>query len=133
MADRTLEVQKAIVARLKAHTGTDALVNDRVYDRPPQGVVFPYIAVDETIAIPFDAQALRGMTLVVTLHVWSRLPGAVECRAIMAAVNDALHWHALAIEAGTLVMCRATMRRTMGDPDGITTHGVMNFDITTDG
>lgn len=133
MADRTLEIQAALVARLKAVAGVTDLIGTRVYDRAPQDVTFPYIAIGDVFDAPFDAVDLRGQETVVRLDVWSRAPGRVECRRILAAANAALHWHDLAISAGTLVLCRISGRRDMLDPDGETSHGVLDLSIITDG
>lgn len=130
MADRTLAAQKALVARLKAQVSA---VSGRVYDRAPDGVVFPYIALGEVSAVPWDAQALRGWDALWQVDVWSRRPGRVEARDIMAAVGSALHWHALALDGGALVMCRMQDMRDIADPDGVTTHGIVTVRIVTDG
>lgn len=133
MADRTLEAQKAVVARLKAHGGINAIIAGRVYDRPPQNVVFPYVTLGPVTAVPFDAEGLRGSEMAFSLHVWSRKPGAVEMRQIMAAIYAAMHWHELALDAGKAVMCRVSGRREIEDSDGITSHGMLDLQILTDG
>lgn len=130
-ADRTLYVQEAMVARLRDHEGAFRLLAGRVYDRPPQNVVLPYASFGESIALPFDAQGLRGQEMDITIHVWSRKPGAAECRQIAAQISDALHWHRLGLAEGTSVLCRHTSTRVMGDPDGITSHGVLHFTVIT--
>jgi hypothetical protein len=133
VADRVPEAQKAVVARLKAHTGTNAIIAGRVYDRPPQDVVFPYVSLGPVTAIPFDAQGLRGSDMLFTLHLWTRTPGAIGMRLLAAQVYAALHWHALTLDAGTAVMCRINGRREITDPDGITSHGMLDLQILTDG
>lgn len=133
MADRTLEVQKALVAALKAAAGVSALVGARVYDRAPDGVTFPYLQVRHVATTPADAQGRRGSEALWTVDVWSRAPGAVECRRIMAAVHGALHWATPTLDAGSVVMCRENGRRDVADPDGVTTHGMLDFIIVTDG
>lgn len=133
MADRVLEVQAAIVARLVADAGVHALVADRIYDRVSEGVTFPYIQIGDAVVLAFDAQGLRGQEINVSLHAWSRKPGRVECRQIMAAIYIALHWHNLSLSSGALVLCRESGRRDMDDPDGVTSHGVIDFTIITDG
>lgn len=133
MADRTVEIQKAFVAILKADAGVAALVGARVYDKVPEATAFPYLSLGVVSGVPFDAEGLRGMQHIFDVHVWSRTVGAVECRRICAAVNEALHWAALTLDGGASVFCRATSRRDMDDPDGVTTHGVVTFEILTDG
>jgi hypothetical protein len=139
VADRTLEIQAAIYAALVADAGVGALVGDKIYDAaydPATATgtpVPPYITIGAVSAIPMDGTLLRGMEHLFDVHVWSEKPGAVECRQIMAAVYGALHWADLTLSAGTAVFCRMTSRRDFADPDGVTTHGVVTFEIITDG
>ena len=130
MADRTLECQKALVARLRAEV---AEVSGRVYDRAPDNAAFPFVEIGDVVTTPLDAQAMRGGEALWQIDVWSRRGGRVEARRIMGAVYDALHWHALALEAGAAVLCRVSARRDMDDPDGVTAHGIVEVTILTDG
>jgi hypothetical protein len=41
----SLDLQKAVVARLKADAGVTALVGQRIYDRVPPDAVFPYVSL----------------------------------------------------------------------------------------
>ncbi len=133
MADRTVEIQKAIVGVLRAHAGTSALVSSRIYDRAPESATFPFLTLGVVAGIPFDGEALRGMRHIFDVHAWSRTVSAVECRRIVAQVFDALHWADLTLDGGTPVICRVTDRRDFADPVGVTTHGVVSIEIVTDG
>lgn len=132
MADSTLPVQAAIVAALKADAGVAALVGGRVYDRAPEDAAFPYLSIGPEIAQPFEAQALDGWEMSLQLDAWSRKPGRVECRQIMAASYAALHDAALSVAGEHLVMVVLELQLTMDDPDGVTTHGVQKFRIITE-
>lgn len=133
MADRTLEIQAAFVAALKAHAGVSALVGARVYDRIPEAAAVPNISIGSVSGDPFDAVGLRGQRNIFDVHAWSEKPGAVECRQIMAQINDALHWADLTLSAGTAVRCNVISKRDTADPDGVTHHGTVTFEIITDG
>ena len=44
MADGyALATQVGVLAALKANSGVTSLVSNRIYDEPPQDVVFPYL------------------------------------------------------------------------------------------
>jgi hypothetical protein len=133
VADRTIEAQKAVVAALKAAAPVTALVSTRIHDRAPDGVRFPHVEIGTVASIPFDGQALRGMDALMQIDVWSRRTGAVQCRQIMAAIKNALHFQPLTLDAGALVMMRVSALRDMRDPDGVTVHGVIDLQILTDG
>lgn len=133
MADRTPELQKAVVAALGANAGVAALVGDRIYDRVPQATLFPHISIGDVIGADFGAQGLQGTDAIMRIDVWSRAIGKIEARRIMAAVVAALHQTDLTLDAGTFVLGRWVGSRDMLDPDGQTTHGIVEFHFLTDG
>ena len=133
MADRTLELQKAVVAALKASAGVSALAGGRVYDRVPEGAGFPHVSIGDVFANDFGAQGLEGTDAIMRIDVWSRAVGKVELRRLMAAIVAALHEIDLTPDAGTFVLGRWAGSRDMLDPDGITTHGIVEFRFLTDG
>lgn len=133
MADRTLEAHKALVATLRADVGVGALCGDRIYDRPPQDVIFPYVQIGDFATSEFDGVNLLGMDASVQIHAWSRKIGRVECRRILAAIYGALHNADLSLSGGALVLCRWESARDLMDSDGVTAHGIATYRIITDG
>ena len=130
-SDATLPVQAAIVAALKADAGVGAVVGDRIYDRAPEGVAFPYVSIGAETGSPWEGSTLSGWEMVLQIDIWSRKPGAVEARQAMAAVSAALHRAEMTIAGNAFVLCNLESQRTMGDPDGVTTHGVQLYRIIT--
>lgn len=131
MHDASAALQKALVARLRANV---ALVSNRVYDRAQKSHVLPYILIGETQAVSDDAGCIDGATCYVTLHIWSREVGSVECRRISdqvaAAVKD---WSPdLSADGFAFVDGQLNSAQTMLDPDGLTTHGVLTFEAQTE-
>lgn len=127
MADPTLALQAALVAALKADAGVSALVGARVYDRAPEAVAFPYLSLGPERTEPFDAQGTEGREIVWQVDVWSEAAGRVEARQIMAAVAARLHEGALTVTGFAFVMGILLSQRTLAEPDGARTHGVMTF------
>lgn len=130
-ADSTLPLQAAIVAALKADGGFSALVSGRVHDRTPEGVVFPYVSLGVEQGEPFDAAAMAGWDVSWQIDTWSRKPGKVEARQIMAAVNAALHEATLTVDGHQFIRGVLEFQTALSDPDGLTTHGVQRFRFIT--
>lgn len=127
MADPTLPLQAALVAALKGDAGVSALVGARVYDRAPENAAFPFVSLGPERAEPFDAQGTDGREIVWQIDCWSESAGRVEARAIMAAVAARLHEGALTVSGFAFVMGVLLSQRTLAEPDGARTHGVMTF------
>lgn len=127
MADNTLEVQKAIVAVLRADATFGGLAGDRIYDHAPDDVAFPFVGFGPFLAEAYDGQAFDGWELVVELHTWSRKRGRVECQQIMSAIEAVLHEQTLTLDTATFSLGRLLDQRTLQDPDGITHHGIQRF------
>jgi len=131
MHDPSAALQKALVARLKAQV---PLVGSRVYDQTPMTVTFPYIQIGHTQAVNDDATCIDGATCYVTLHVWSRAVGSVEARKISDQIAAALQdWMPdLSADGFAFADGRLNSAQTTGDPDGITTHGILTFEAQTE-
>ena len=124
-----LELQGLIVTTLKASDDVMALV-DGVYDRPPAspfGTKQAYISMGPSDLQPDDADCIDGETHTIQIDVWSRTPGQVACKRICGAVKAALHDQDLELTENALVQMTLTFQQVFGDPDGLTTHGAMQF------
>jgi len=91
MADSTLEVLEAVVARLKATGAVTALVGQRIYNQPPHTPTFPYIEISVVAGQPWEAQQMFGWQGLFDIDCYSQAPGNVEALQISIAVNNALH------------------------------------------
>jgi len=93
MADGyALATQKGILAALKAASGVTGLVSTRIYDEPPQDVVFPYLRFNTIQPNAFDTDTAEGSLVDISLEAHSRSPsGRVEATQIVEAVQAALH------------------------------------------
>jgi len=93
MADGfVLALQKGLRAALVANSDVTDLVSTRVYDEPPQDVVFPYLRFGEITPVAFDTDTLEGSLVSVSLEANSRsASGRVEAARIVEAVKAALH------------------------------------------
>ena len=128
MASPSLELQGAIVARLKAWAGLSATVNGRVYDAVPAGAAFPYITVGEGDETSDDADCIDGFEISLDIDIWSRAIGYPEAKRISDEVRKALKSADLALPTNALVDFRHRQTRFLRDPDGLTSHAVMTFE-----
>ena len=123
-----LELQGAIVQRLKADAQVTALVNGRIYDQIPSGATFPYVSYGPGTFVRDDADCINGFQSFVQLDVWSRAVGNPEALKIADAVERALHNVDLALPTNALVFFNHVQSDPARDPDGLTTHVIMRFE-----
>jgi len=93
MADGyALATQVGVLAALKANSGVTSLVSTRIYDEPPQDVVFPYLRFNTIQPNAFDTDTAQGSLVDISLEAHSRsASGRVEATQIAEAVQAALH------------------------------------------
>jgi hypothetical protein len=132
MSDPALPMLAAAVAALKAEPSLAAIISDRVFDRPPQRVIFPYIQIGNIQVIADDAECIDGFEVYIDVHGWSRTYGTPETRRICSAVHTALHEAAMSITPFSLVEIRHESTRVLDDPDGETSHGIVTFRALVD-
>ena len=134
MTSPALEIQGLFYDTLKASATVMALING-VYDKVPEspwGTKLAYISFGPMDAIIDDADCVAGEEHSVQLDVWSRKPGKVACKEICSAVKGALHQADITLTDNALVEIELQLYRVLSDPDGLTTHGVMQFRVAVE-
>lgn len=133
-ADPSLQLQKAIVARLKADTGVMAIVQGRIYDKVPPSAVKPYVSFGPFQLLPEHGDCLDGGEAFVTLDGWSNgNNGTVEIKTLGTAVAKALDLAELILDAPQrLVEMTIEQTQYLLEPDGITTHAVITVHAFTE-
>jgi len=118
--------QTLIFQRLTTFAPLVALIGTRVYDQPAAGAVAPYITFGPSDVVPQDVDCIDGRIETLQLDVWSEAQdGKRECKAICDAVRAALHRFAAEPVTGALVEMEIELTRVLDDPDGRTSHGVV--------
>lgn len=125
--DASYELQRAIYAALIADPAVSALVGDRVYDRVPADVVFPYISFGPEQELPENADCIDASEIFVQLDFWSQDPGKREAKRGAKAIKAALEESALHLSENALTYFEFDGRRIMTDPDGLTSHAAVTF------
>lgn len=131
----TLDLQGAIVARLKADAALAELVSTSVFDRVPGGTAPPYVVVGEDQDVPDLAECIDGSEIFVTINAYSRSVGKPGVKRIAGAVKAALHGAEDALELSDenrllLIEHNGTIFRT--EPDGLTQRAIMTFRALTE-
>lgn len=127
MSSPSLELQAAIVKRLKSVADVTALISSRVYDRVPTGPTFPYVSVGPKQILFDDIGCQTGFEIFIQLDAWSRSPGFQEAERIAETVRAALHRYDFSLTDNALVSFEHLQTRVLRDPDGLTSHAVIEF------
>jgi hypothetical protein len=122
-----LELQGVVVDVLRNDPELVQLVDRRAYDRVPENVVFPYISCGPTFDVEDDADCIFGSDISFQLDVWSRAVGFPEAKRICNAVRNAVHERDIQLTENALVMIQCRGIRVLRDPDGLTSHGVVDL------
>lgn len=127
-----LEIQTLLYQTLTGHPPLMALV-DGVYDRIPDspfGAKQAYVSFGASDMNPMDPEGLVMEERSVQIDVWSRKVGFPECHKICAEVKAALHLNEdIQLTDNALVEIQLEFERVFRDPDGLTSHGVLQFRI----
>lgn len=132
MASPSRELQELLFNTLKNDLAVKALV-DGVYDKVPAnafGAKQAYISFGQHDVTDDGSECIESGVHTFQLDCWSRAVGRAACKDIVDVVKDALHEKALTLSANALVELRVFMRRVFGDPDGLTSHGVVMVEAT---
>jgi hypothetical protein len=134
MADGfALAMQKGLRAALAANAGVAAIVGARIYDEPPQNVVFPYLRMVDINPAAFDTDTTEGAEISISVEAYSRsASGRVEAAQMGEAVRAALHRQetSLTVSGFTLVELIFQTFNVTRDADGRGYTAVIVFQAT---
>lgn len=125
-----LEVQKAVVAALKADATFGSLAGDRIYARVPDDVTDPYSHVVSVTAQPgIETIDGEGVELVMRIDTWARLGTTVQ--QVIDAQKAAIHNQSLALDTLTNVIGQE-LQQIVRRADGVWFQGVHRFRFITE-
>ena len=127
MSSSSAEVQKLVRDTLIAKAEIMAIANN-VYDNVPPdpfGAKNAYISFGPEDTVEDDSECITGIELTLQIDVWSRATGSAECKRLTDLVRKALHRKPLTLTDNALVDASVVLTRIMRDPDGTTSHGVI--------
>lgn len=121
----SVALQKLVFDALRADATVSAQIAGRVYDRVPAEPTFPYASFGAYDFVSDDADCIDAGEHTLQVDVWSRAVGRVQAKQITDAVRHALHGHEADMGTYGLVEMRADFAQVIGDPDGLTSHGIV--------
>lgn len=101
--DPVLELQGAIISRLRAYAPVSALVGSRVYDIAPQGAPFPHIAIGPSNFVSDDADCISSGEAMIQVDAWSDYAGQMEVRQMADAIRKAFRDYEFTLATNALV------------------------------
>jgi hypothetical protein len=127
------ELQKALYDLLTTNAAVMAQA-DGVYDavppKPWDGPHNGYISFGAADVTIDDAECITAGLHTIQIDCWSRQVGSVHCKrmvdAVYAAVHEAPPLTMLTVNA--LAQIQVVLRMVMADPDGLTTHGLLQVE-----
>jgi hypothetical protein len=135
MTSPVLELQGAIVPRLKQTAAVTAICGSRVYDHVPRGAngnisaTMPFVGIASSDALTDDADCIRGSSVAINIDCWSDKPGFAEVQKLAEAVKQALHDdETLTLGDNALLYLTHNQTRFIRETDGIVSHAVLTFD-----
>lgn len=90
MADPTLELQGAIIARLRVDADLTAIVGQRIGDIPQSTWVKPYVSIGPSNYVIDDVDCVNGGEVMIQVDCWSEATVLSEIRRVAGAVRAAL-------------------------------------------
>lgn len=127
----SVALQKLLYDALRADRGMRDLVAGRVYDRVPKEPEFPYVSFGSYDFVPDEADCIYAGEHTQQLDFWSRAAGRVEARRLVDAARHIIK-EIDDVDMGeySLAGLRVVLARVFGDPDGLTSHGVLQVTAT---
>lgn len=111
--DPILEIQGAIIARLRSFPAVTAIVSARSYDIPPRDdntgqvvATLPYVSIGPTNYQDEEIDCITGGEVMIQIDAWSGYSGRTEVRTMAHAVRQALDDYDLPVAANAVVSFR---------------------------
>lgn len=132
LTDPSLPLQKSISDRLLASPEFQAVFEGRLFDRIQNNPAFPYSNFGDTQLLPETGEGTDAASSFVTLHVWERFKGFDKVKSGGAIIVKLLHDQDITLPSGQVQSVLLESARYIRDPDGLTSHGILTFEILTD-
>ena len=131
MSDVADQMQAAWFALLTGNAGVAGAgtpaIGERVYDKVPKDVTFPYIVIGDCQVLGDDDDCTEHSEVFDRIHVWSKAVGFPECNAIAGAIRAAARATPLAPQGFSLILTEFVQQQNLKDPDPLTLHVVLEF------
>ena len=135
MDSASLQLQAAIVARLRSWPNLTALVGTKIFDVVPADVSEPYVEIGNFDDRRDDKTCVKGREIYVTMHVWTLAPSGssrAEPNRIATAIESALADAELSLTSYRLISLAHVRTQVFKDLDEARFHGVVEFIARTE-
>lgn len=128
------DLQRVLYGVLLTVPEVATLAGGRVYDRVPMKdgkvtATFPYVSFGPVNVIDDYAECVEGETHTIQLDVWSRAVGQSECKNLVDTIRKALNRSQPELTDNAVVGINIPICQIVRDPDGLTTHGIIQVEI----
>ena len=117
MSAAVMAVQKAVVAAMKAHAPLAGAVSG-VFDGPPAGACFPYVAMADSPCVDWSHKSGRGREIRLAVSIWDDGKRAARLHALMREAEAAIEGMAVALDGWRVVSLNFLRSRVVRDADG---------------
>lgn len=132
MTSAALDLQRSLYQLLRNDsTLSAALGGARIYDDVPQRAELPYVTFGQSVTRDWSTGTETGHEHLLTLHVWSRVPGRKKLHEIMELLAQRLQ-QPFGLLEHRVVNVRHELSEARRDPDGELYHGVVRFRVVTE-
>jgi hypothetical protein len=133
----TYDLQTGLYTLLSGVAALTAYVGTRIHDHVPNDVAFPYIEFGEFQELDDSAQDIDGSEVAITLHVWDRPNasgpvGRGRIQRIVDLIRQSVDEATFSMADHHMVSLSFESARYMKDPDGLTTHAVVQVKALTE-
>ena len=133
MIDPAIDLQETIFKALSQDNELLTLLGpNKVFDRVPERVDFPYIVIGRSTTSDWSTSTEDGETIVFFIHTWSRISSRSECHALQAQVKRVLAGSLAPLTDHHLINLRFQLAETRRDRVSEHFHGVLRFRAVTE-
>lgn len=126
-------LQKFVFEKLSEDLDVAYVVGTRIYDRAKPNATFPFITFGPTSIDLVQDDCLVGRTETLQIDVWSTdQAGMRQAKQICDLVIKALNGIEGELEDGYATDIRVVLTQVIRDPDGITSHGIVQIEALID-
>jgi hypothetical protein len=117
MSGAVIAVQKGAVAAMQAHAPLAEAVSG-IFDGPPAGMCFPYVAMAESPCVDWSHTSGRGREIRLAVTVWDDGRQASRLHELMREVEAAVEGMAVALDGWRVVGLQFLRSRVVRDANG---------------
>ena len=128
----TWEVQKVVVAQLKADSTFMNLISNRISDEPPTNEEYPYVTVGDAVEVSDNSLSYNGYDTSITFMIHTKPAGlgTYTAKQILKAMNDVLNMKKFDMTGYTMIICK--FDNAVTDRDGDKRNILVRYQVLSD-